>query len=187
MKKNAYRDLTEQIQPPAGLNDRVLFAARRRAAEAERETPAPKRLLPKRRTAFRAAVCAACALALVAGSFTLGPAPGGETEAGGTPVTALPAFSFGLTAYAADTGETYEANANGGLAFSTSGQGSWSAESGHYTGCLFQVTGENIRTISLAIDREALYRSRTLSDLPREEVQSTWRPRPAARSTRPRR
>ncbi|HIX95017.1 MAG TPA: hypothetical protein H9846_06130, partial [Candidatus Gemmiger excrementipullorum] len=60
MKKNAYRDLTEQIQPPAGLNDRVLFAARRRAAE--RETPAPKRLLPKRRTAFRAAVCAACAL-----------------------------------------------------------------------------------------------------------------------------
>ena len=127
MKKNAYRDLTEQIQPPAGLNDRVLFAARRRAAEAERETPAPKRLLPKRRTAFRAAVCAACALALVAGSFTLGPAPGGETEAGGTPVTALPAFSFGLTAYAADTGETYEANANGGLAFSTSG-GSWSAE-----------------------------------------------------------
>ena len=171
MKKNAYRDLTEQIQPPAGLNDRVLFAARRRAAEAERETPAPKRLLPKRRTAFRAAVCAACALALVAGSFTLGPAPGGETEAGGAPVTGLPAFSFGLTACAADTGETYEANANGGLAFSAAGATRWSAESGHYTGCLFQVVGENIRTISLAIDREALYRSQTLTDLPREEVQ----------------
>ena len=169
MKKNAYRDLTEQIQPPAGLNDRVLFAARRRAAE--RETPAPKRLLPKRRTAFRAAVCAACALALVAGSFTLGPAPGGETEAGGAPVTALPTFSFGLTACAADTGETYEANANGGLAFSAAGEGHWSAEGGHYTGCLFQVTGENIQTISLAIDREALYRSRTLTDIPKEEVQ----------------
>ena len=55
MKKNAYRDLTEQIRPPAGLNDRVLFAARRRTPEAEPETPAPKRLLPKRRTAFRAA------------------------------------------------------------------------------------------------------------------------------------
>ena len=79
--------------------------------------------------------------------------------------------SFGLTAYAADTGERYEANANGGLAFSTSGQGSWSAEDGHYTGCLFQVAGENIQTISLAIDREALYRSRTLTDLPGEEVQ----------------
>ena len=86
-------------------------------------------------------------------------------------MTALPAFSFGLTAYAADTGERYEANANGGLAFSAAGASCWSAGSGHYTGCLFQVTGEDIQTISLAIDREALYRSRTLTDLPREEVQ----------------
>ena len=33
------------------------------------------------------------------------------------------------------------------------------------------MAGENIQTISLAIDREALYRSRTLTDLPGEEVQ----------------
>lgn len=102
----------------------------------------------------------------------LGPIGGGEPGESGAPVTALPSFSFGLTAYAADTGERYEANANGGLAFSTAGQVSWSAEGGHYTGCLFQVTGENIRTISLAIDREALYRSRTLTNLSREEVQN---------------
>ena len=170
MKKNDYQNMMEHIQPPAGLNDRVLSAARQRAAE--QEPAGPKRLAPrKRRPVVRAAVCAACALALVAGSVTLGPIGGGETAADGTPVTALPTFSFGLTAYAADTGERYEANANGGLAFSTSGQGSWSAEDGHYTGCLFQVAGENIQTISLAIDREALYRSRTLTDLPREEVQ----------------
>ena len=167
MKKNDYQNM---IQPPAGLNDRVLSAARRRTAE--QEPAGPKRLAPrKRRPVLRAAVCAACALALVAGSVTLGPIGGGESSADGAPVTALPAFSFGLTAYAADTGERYEANANGGLAFSTSGQGSWSAEDGHYTGCLFQVAGENIQTISLAIDREALYRSRTLTDLPGEEVQ----------------
>ena len=170
MKKNDYQNLMEHIQPPAGLNDRVLSAARRRTAE--QEPAGPKRLAPrKRRPVLRAAVCAACALALVAGSVTLGPIGGGESSADGAPVTALPAFSFGLTAYAADTGERYEANANGGLAFSTSGQGSWSAEDGHYTGCLFQVAGENIQTISLAIDREALYRSRTLTDLPGEEVQ----------------
>ena len=170
MKKNDYQNMMEHIQPPAGLNDRVLSAARRRAAE--QEPAGPKRLAPRKwRPVVRAAVCAACALALVAGSVTLWPIGGGETTADGAPVTALPAFSFGLTAYAADTGERYEANANGGLAFSTSGQGSWSAEDGHYTGCLFQVTGENIQTISLAIDQEALYRSRTLSDLPREEVQ----------------
>ena len=167
MKKNDYQNLMEHIQPPAGLNDRVLSAARRRTAE--QEPTGPKRLAPrKRRPVLRAAVCAACALALVAGSVTLGPIGGGESSADGAPVTALPAFSFGLTAYAADTGERYEANANGGLAFSTSGQGSWSAEDGHYTGCLFQVAGENIQTISLAIDREALYRSRTLTDLPGE-------------------
>lgn len=170
MKKNDYQNMMEHIQPPAGLNDRVLSAARQRAAE--QEPAGPKRLAPrKRRPVLRAAVCAACALALVAGSVTLGPIGGGESSADGAPVTALPAFSFGLTAYAADTGERYEANANGGLAFSTSGQGSWSAEDGHYTGCLFQVAGENIQTLSLAIDREALYRSRTLTDLPGEEVQ----------------
>ncbi|ERK57584.1 peptidase, M23 family [Oscillibacter sp. KLE 1728] len=162
----------EHIQPPAGLNDRVLSAARQTAG-AQKETTGPKHLAPgKRRPVLRAAVCAACALALVVGSVTLGPIGGGEPGESGAPVTALPSFSFGLTAYAADTGERYEANANGGLAFSTAGQVSWSAEGGHYTGCLFQVTGENIRTISLAIDREALYRSRTLTNLSREEVQN---------------
>ena len=172
MKKNDYQNLMEHIQPPAGLNDRVLSAARQTAG-AQKETTGPKHLAPgKRRPVLRAAVCAACALALVVGSVTLGPIGGGEPGESGAPVTALPSFSFGLTAYAADTGERYEANANGGLAFSTAGQVSWSAEDGHYTGCLFQVTGENIRTISLAIDREALYRSRTLTNLSREEVQN---------------
>ena len=168
MKKNDYQDLMEHIQPPAGLSDRVLSAARQRTAE--RGPAGPKRLAPrKRRPALRAAVCAACALALVAGTWTL--RPSGDTSRDGAPVTALPAFSFGLTACAADTGERYGANANGGLAFSAAGASRWSAGGGHYTGCLFQVTGENIQTISLAIDREALYRSRTLAGLPREEVQ----------------
>ena len=170
MKKNNYQNLMEHIQPPAGLNDRVLSAARRRAEETERQTAGPKRLLPKkRRPVLRAAVCAACALVLVAGTWTLRPSR--DAEGDGAPVTTLPAFSFGLTAYAADTGESYGAGINGGLAFSTAGESTWSAGEGHYTGCLFQVTGENIQTISLAIDREALYRSRTLTDLPREEVQ----------------
>ncbi|MFR1616087.1 MAG: hypothetical protein ACLSUM_01530 [Dysosmobacter welbionis] len=119
MKKNDYQNLMEHIQPPAGLNDRVLSAARQTAG-AQKETTGPKHLAPgKRRPVLRAAVCAACALALVVGSVTLGPIGGGEPGESGAPVTALPSFSFGLTAYAADTGERYEANANGGLAFST--------------------------------------------------------------------
>ena len=70
MKKNDYQNMMEHIQPPAGLNDQVLFAARQRAVE--QEPAGPKRLAPrKRRPVVRAAVCAACALALVAGSVTL--------------------------------------------------------------------------------------------------------------------
>ena len=169
MKKNAYRDLTEQIQPPAGLNDRVLFAARRRAAE--QEPAVPKHLAPrKRRPVFRAVVCAVCALVLVVGSVQLAPVGGGEGNADGAPVTALPAFSFGLTAYAADTGETYEANANGGVAFTTTEEMSWSESAGLYTGYLFQVQGEDIAGVSLAVDRGGLYRHEPLPDLTDEEI-----------------
>ena len=76
MKKNDY----QHIQPPAGLNDRVLSAARQTAG-AQKETTGPKHLAPgKRRPVLRAAVCAACALALVVGSVTLGPIGGGEPQ-----------------------------------------------------------------------------------------------------------
>lgn len=78
MKKNDYQNLMEHIQPSAGLNDRVLSAARQTAG-AQKETTGPKHLAPgKRRPVLRAAVCAACALALVVGSVTLGPIGGGE-------------------------------------------------------------------------------------------------------------
>ena len=39
MKKNDYQNMMEHIQPPAGLNDRVLSAARQRAAEQEPAGP----------------------------------------------------------------------------------------------------------------------------------------------------
>ena len=166
MKKTDYQNLMEHIQPPAGLNDRVLSAARRQEAA---EQPAPRRQTPRRRPVLRAAVCAACALALVAGTWTL--RPRGAAEEDGTPGTALPAFSFGLTAYAADTGESYGAGVNGGLAFSTAGESTWSAGEGHYTGCLFQVTGEGIETVSLSLDRGELYRWRSVADLTEAERQ----------------
>ena len=49
MKKNDYQTLMEHIQPPAGLNDQVLFAARQRAAETEEQTSVPKHLAPRKR------------------------------------------------------------------------------------------------------------------------------------------
>lgn len=106
--KRAYHDLMEQISVPSGLNDRVLQTIRQEAAGVGTR---------RKRTALRAAVCAACALALVLGTVRL--APRSAEEPGLPQLT----YSFGLTAYAADIGETIVPNANGGLAL-RSGTGS---------------------------------------------------------------
>ena len=143
--KRAYHDLMEQISVPSGLNDRVLQTARQEAAGVGTR---------RKRTALRAAVCAACALALVLGTVRL--APRSAEEPGLPQLT----YSFGLTAYAADIGETIVPNANGGLAL-RSGTGIWDPLQGYFTGCLFQVTGENLQKVTLSVDRGGLYRSET--------------------------
>ena len=89
--KRAYHDLMEQISVPSGLNDRVLQTIRQEAAGVGTR---------RKRTALRAAVCAVCALALVLGTVRL--APHSAEEPGLPQLT----YSFGLTAYAADIGET---------------------------------------------------------------------------------
>ena len=155
---NDYRKLMEDISVPRELEARVLSAARRSAE------PAAKRSW---RPVLRGAVCAACALALVLGSVRLVPREGAAPEA------ALD-YAFCLTAYAAETGETVMPNANGGLAFDSS-SGIASETTGHYTGCLFRVTGESIKTVSLSVDRGGLYRSQVLTGLTDEEVQELWR------------
>ena len=107
MMENRYRKLTERIHTPAGLNDQVLFEARRRQLlvcqvlpdlVAVQSTPVNRKgylgnILPGNleetagkvdwtRVLLRTAVCAVCALALVLGGFSLRPAP---TAAPGTP------------------------------------------------------------------------------------------------------
>ena len=187
--ENRYRKLTERIHTPAGLNDQVLFEARRRTAEAApcRERQGWGR--PRTKTAFtaaaaprnwtrvllRTAVCAVCALALVLGGFSPRPAP---TAAPGTPGStgreeAPPAQilvpTFGLTAYAAGTDTTYGPAPDGSIAFSV-GEGCTTPEFGDFTGCLFQVTGENIAKVSLSIDRGGLYRYQIRENLTDEQL-----------------
>ena len=187
--ENRYRKLTERIHTPAGLNDQVLFEARRRTAEAApcRERQGWGR--PRAKTAFtaaaaprnwtrvllRTAVCAVCALALVLGGFSLRPVP---TAAPGTPGStgleeAPPAQilvpTFGLTAYAAGTDTTYGPAPDGSIAFSV-GEGCTTPEFGDFTGCLFQVTGENIAKVSLSIDRGGLYRYQIRENLTDEQL-----------------
>lgn len=162
--KREYQNLMEQIRVPEGLNERVLSAARRQRLE---ET-GPKHQR-NWRPVLRGAVCAVCALALVLGGISLRPVEETMEASGETELT----YSFGLTAYAAETGETATPNANGGLAFG-SGSGMTGEEIGHYTGCLFRVTGEGIETVSLAVDRGGLYRSESRKGLTTDEVRKLW-------------
>ena len=133
--KNSYQKMMEDIHTPAGLNERVLRAA----AQGRSTAGAPARR--RRRPILRTAVCAACALALVLGTFQLQPVEdgGAEREDGGGPVTVVPTFSFGLTAYAAGGEEAYAPGPNSGIAF-RAGEGSVTLDGGNYTGLLFRIT-----------------------------------------------
>ena len=157
---NDYRKLMEEISVPEELEDRVLCAARRQRAE----QAGPKHLVKWNwKPVLRGAVCAACALALVLGTVHLRPAGKSGEQPGTAPVMT---YSFGLTAYAADTGETVRPNANGGLAFAASKNtevvyvvlGQETAEHGKFTNYRFQISGGDIRTVKLDINRGGLYR-----------------------------
>ncbi len=169
--KNRYQELTEAIHTPAGLNDRVLFEARRRTAEAG--APPRREGQRWRRPFLRTAVCAVCALALVLGGFSLRPAPTAAPKTSGStgreeaPQVLVP--TFGLTAYAAGTDTTYGPAPDGSIAFSV-GEGCTTPEFGDFTGCLFQVTGENIAKVSLSIDRGGLYRYQIRDNLTDEQL-----------------
>lgn len=133
MKEHPYRELANAIHAPAELEERVIRAARERQSSA-------------RRPVLRWGVCAACAV-LAALALTLYPRPEGSP---GT-------LGFGLTAYAADTQTSYGAGANATLVFAA-GEETAAQEGGSYTGCLFQVTGEGIETLTLSLSRGELYR-----------------------------
>ena len=150
MESNRYRNVNEQIHVPAGLNERVLQATENQQAAKEKAGP-----FRRRRGLLRAAVCTACAVALVAGTLTLRPVGDSRTPEDGE--TVLPGFTFGLTAYAADTGESIAADASGTLTFQSGGAVRW-GEGGCYTDFLFQVTGEGAKTVSLTLDRGEFYR-----------------------------
>ena len=165
--KNRYQELTEAIHTPAGLNDRVLFEARRRAAGAAASSRRERRGWG--RPFLRTAVCAVCALALVLGGFSLRPAP---VENPG-PETAPPAQvlvpTFGLTAYAAMTESAYGPSEDGSIAFAV-GEGCVTPDWGDFTGCLFQITGENIAQVKMSIDRGGLYRYQRRDNLTEEQM-----------------
>ena len=130
--KNPYETLIHQIHAPDGLDERVLEAARQTVPR-------------KKRPWLPAAVCAACALALVLGGLRL---PSGSTAPDGSPEAALPYLEFGITASALDSSAP---SPDAPLSFTAQHIG------GADDCCLFQVEGGRISTVQLTIQEGTLY------------------------------
>ena len=129
--------------------------ARTRAAVREEKSRA-RQPVRSMRGGMKRLLAAACAFAVVLGGAAL---HGRQT--GSDPVTDI-AHTFGLVAYAADTGEMRQPK-DSKIVFDT-GSGADDPEKGFYSGCLFKVTGENIKTVSATIDKGAVYRTKTVKD-----------------------
>lgn len=139
----------KNIKAPDELKARTRAAVRKEKSRARQ----PVRSM---RGGMKRLLAAACAFAVVLGGAAL---HGRQT--GSDPVTDI-AHTFGLVAYAADTGEMRQPK-DSKIVFDT-GSGADDPEKGFYSGCLFKVTGENIKTVSATIDRGAVYRTKTVKD-----------------------
>ena len=96
-----------------------------------------------------------CAMAIVAGGATVWSRRAPDSSAVGAV-----ANSFGLVAYAADTGEIIQPQ-DSRIVFN-SGAGVDDLEKGFFSGCLFKVTGDHIAKVSASIDKGGLYRAKRI-------------------------
>lgn len=142
-------DEMKNIKAPGELKARTRATVREEKGRARQ----PVRSM---RGGMKRLLAAACAFAVVLGGAAL---HGRQT--GRDPVTDI-AHTFGLVAYAADTGEMRQPK-DSRIVFDC-GSGADDPEKGFYSGCLFKVTGENIKTVSATIDRGAVYRTKTVRD-----------------------
>ncbi len=148
------------VKAPDELKQKTLAAARE-ARRGQTETT-PQHLAPAPRRSFGMAkriLAAACAFGIILGGTAVWKTRGTSQPAGDAVADAI-AHSFGFVAYAADTGEVLQPK-NSRLVFEN-GAGTDDPEKGFFSGCLFKVTGEDIRSVSAAIDKGGLYRARRI-------------------------
>ena len=151
----------QDMKAPEELKQRTLAAARE-ARRAPQES-APQHLTPAPRRRFGMAkriLAAACAFGVIVGGTAVWCAQGTGQSAGEAVAEAV-AHSFGIVAYAADTGETMQPK-DSRVVFDMAGGGADSPTKGFFSGCLFKVTGDNIETVSASIDKGGLYRTERL-------------------------
>ena len=139
----------KNIKAPDELKARTRAAVREEKGRARQ----PVRSM---RGGMKRLLAAACAFAVVLGGAAL---HGRQT--GTDPVTDI-AHTFGLVAYAADTGEMRQPK-DSKIVFDY-GSGADDPDKGFFSGCLFKVTGEDIKTVSASIDNGAIYRTKTVKD-----------------------
>ena len=147
----------QDMKAPEQLKQRTLAAARE-ARRAEQQD-APQHLAPAPRRRFGMAkriLAAACAFGVIVGGTAVWQAQS-SGQSGSEAIAEAVAHSFGIVAYAADTGETI-APQDSKIVFDMAGGGMDSPTKGFFSGCLFKVTGDNIETVSASIDKGGLYR-----------------------------
>lgn len=144
----------KDIKAPDELKERTLATARQ--ARHEERQNAPQHLAAAPLGMAKRILAVACAFGVVVGGVA-----GWKAQQSGQPTADLVAetvaHSFGIVAYAADTGETMEPK-DSKIVFDIASGGMDSATKGFFSGCLFKVTGDNIETVSASIDKGGLYR-----------------------------
>ena len=156
--KNNWNELKD-IKAPQELKERALAAAR----EARKLTNEPLHAVPRHSWGMaKRLLAAACAFGIVLGGTAVYRTHNGTAQTGSAAVADAISHSFGFAAYAADTGELRQPK-DSKIVFDT-GNGADDPEKGFYSGCLFKVTGEDIKTVSATIDKGAVYRTKTVKD-----------------------
>lgn len=161
MKHGNQLENLQNVKAPESLKIRT-----RQAAQELREGVGTARRSPRRFGGKRLAA-AVCALAVFVGGAAVWHQGRPESAPGGAAIL----NSFGLVAYAADTGETIQPKDNT-LVFEK-GSGVDDPEKGFFSGCLFKVTGDDIATVSASIDKGALYRAKTIA-VDEQDVQALY-------------
>lgn len=161
----------KDIKAPDELKERTLQAVREARREAQQEMPQHLAAAPRRRFGMaRRILAAACAFGVVLGGTAVWKAQQSGQPASDAVAEAV-AHSFGIVAYAADTGETMKPK-DSKIVFdigSEIGGLGVMRDTGFFSGQLFKVTGENIKTVSASIDKAGLYRMRSFA-IEEEEV-----------------
>ena len=137
-----------EVKAPEDLKERTLRAARAARAQEPVHHPACR--------TGRCVLAAACAVAVLIGGAALW-----QNRPVSAVVGDVVGSTFGIVAYAADTGTIMEPQ-DSKIVFDIDG-GVHSETEGFFSGCLFRVTGEDIAAVSASINRGGLYRTKLVA------------------------